>query len=178
MWRKATFYLVLASLGLNLAFVGVWVAHAWPSGAAGRPQPVSTVWCPLHRALEVTPEQWAEIEPRLREFQAAVGELCRRTDAMRSEVIDLIAAEEPDLDTIRAKQEEILATKRQIQRLVVEQLTAERESLTPEQQQQLFTMLRERTGCAADPPMSGRRRGGLGRVLQHRDATPPNGVNR
>ena len=165
MWRKATFYLVLASLGLNLAFVGVWVAHAWPARAADSSQPESAVWCPLHRALEVTPQQWAEIEPRLQEFQAAVGELCGRTDAMRSQVIDLIAAEKPDPDAIQAKHEEILATKRRIQRLVVEHLLAEREVLTPEQQQQLFSMLRNRTGCASDPPMSGRARGGLGRVL-------------
>jgi len=171
MWRRATFYLLLASLGLNLAFVGVWVARAWPARAANQPQSEPAVWCPLHRALGVTPQQWAEIEPRLREFQAAVGDLCSQTDVMRSEVIDLIAAEEPDLDAIRAKQDEILATKRKIQQLVVEHLLAEREVLTPEQQQQLFTMLRNRTGCPAGPPMSGRPRGGLGRVLQHGDAT-------
>jgi len=178
MWRKATFYLVLASLGLNLAFVGVWAAHAWPARAADRPQPAPAVWCPLHRALEVTPQQWAEIEPRLREFQAAVGKLCSHTDEIRSEVVDLIAAEEPDLDAIQSKQKEILSTKRQIQRLVVEHLLAEREILTPEQQRQLFAMLRQRTGCAADPPMSGQPRGGLGRVLQHRDATVPDDVTR
>jgi len=98
MWKKATFYLVLASLGLNLAFVGVWAAHAWP--ARPTDQPRSAVWCPLHRALEVTPRQWAKIEPRLREFQTTVGELCDRTGEMRSEVIELIAAEEPDLAMI------------------------------------------------------------------------------
>lgn len=177
MWRRSTFYLVSASLGLNLAFVGVWVAHAWPARPADQPQPESAIWCPLHRALQVSPRQWAEIEPRLREFQAAVGELCSQTDVLRSEVIDLIAAEVPDLDAIQAKQEEILTTKRQIQRLVVEHLLAEREVLTPEQQRQLFTMLRERTGCVSDPPMSGRLRDGLGHVLQHRDATLPNDVN-
>jgi Spy/CpxP family protein refolding chaperone len=178
MWRKATVYLVLASLGLNLAFVGVWVAHAWPALAAGEMPLEPAIWCPLHRALEVSPQQWAEIEPRLCEFQAAVGELCSHIDLVRSEVIDLIAAEEPDLDAIHAKQEEILATKRQIQRLVVEHLLAEKEVLTSEQQQRLFAMLRDRTGCAAEPPMSGRPCGGLGRVLQHRDATPPDDVNR
>jgi len=178
MWRKATFYLVLASLGLNLAFVGVWVARAWSAHAANQPQPEPDVWCPLHRALEVTPQQWAEIEPRLREFQASVGGLCSQADVMRSEVIDLIAAEQPDLAAIQAKQDEILATKQQIQRLVVEHLLVEREILTSEQEQQLFTMLRDRTGCAADPPMSGRSRGGLGRVLRQHDPTPPGDMNR
>lgn len=175
MWKNATFYLILASLGLNLAFVGVWAAHAWAARAANQPQPEPAVWCPLHRALEVTPQQWTEIEPRLRRFQATVGELCSRTDAIRSEVIDAIAADEPDLDAIRAKQEEVLATKRQIQQLVVEHLLAEKELLTPQQQRQLFTMLRERTNCTADPPLSGRSRG---RVPPPRDATLPDGAER
>lgn len=171
MWRGVTFYLVLASLGLNLAFLSVWIAHAWPKLAMGQPQPETAVWCPLHRTLQVTPRQWAQIEPQLGQFQTAVGALCSRSDAMRSEVIDLIAADEPDLDAIEAKQEEILATKRQIQRLVVEHLLAEKELLTPQQQQHLFSMLRNRTGCAADPPMSGQPHRGLGRVLRNHDAT-------
>ena len=176
MWKKAAFYLVVTSLGLNLAFVGIWAAHAWPIRAADQPKPA--IWCPLHRALGTTPKQWTEIEPRLREFQTAIGMLCSQANAMRSEVIGLIAAEEPDLDAIQAKQEEVLAAKRKIQRLVVEHLLAEREVLTPEQQRQLFAMLRERTGCAADPPMSGQPRGGLGRVLQRRDTTQPENSNR
>jgi Spy/CpxP family protein refolding chaperone len=105
----------------------------------------------------------------LREFQVAVGELCQQVDAMRSEVIDLIAAEEPDAEAIRAKQDEILATKRSIQGLVVDHLLAEKQILTPEQQARLFEMLRDRTGCAAGPPMAGRPRGGLGQVLQNPD---------
>ncbi len=178
MWRKATFYLILASLGLNLAFVAVWVAHAWPAPTAEETPPQSAIWCPLHRALKVSPQQWAEIEPRLREFQAAVGKLCDQTNALRSEVIDLIAAEKPDPDAIRAKHDEILATKRRIQQLVVDHLLAEREVLTPEQQQQLFAMLRNRTGCAGNPPMSGGPRSGLGRMLQNRDKASADEANR
>ena len=177
MWRRATSYLVLASLGLNVAFVGVWVARAWPARPADQPQSEPAIWCPLHRALEASPRQWAEIESRLREFQTAVGELRSRIDVMRSEVIDLVAAEKPDLDAIHAKQEDILATKRRIQRLVVEHLLSEREILTAEQQQRLFTMLRDRICCGAGPPMSGRPFAGLGRVLQHRDAGPSDDVN-
>ena len=182
MWKKTKLYGIVASVTLNVAFVAMWIAHAAPSQMgpeeAGRGATQQTVWCPLHRELGVTEEQWAEIEPQLREFQAAVGELCQQTNTMRSEVINLIAAAEPDVEAIHAKQDEILATKRRIQRLVVKHLLAEREVLTPEQQRRLFTMLRERTGCPADPPMSGRPRGGLGRVLQRRDATPPDDVNR
>ena len=178
MWKKAVFYLAIASLGLNLAFVGVWGAHAWPETVPTGPSEESGVWCPLHRALKVSPQQWSEIEPRLKEFQASVGVLCNQIDVLRSEVIELIAADRPDRNAIQRKQEEILASKRQIQQLVVEHLLAEREVLTSEQVEQLFTMLRNRTCCAADPPMSGQSRGGLGRVLRHNDATRTTETNR
>lgn len=174
MWKTLKRYSIVASVALNAAFVAIWIAYA----AAAQPQPQQAgeatsqhhaIWCPLHRELDVNEEQWAQIEPRLTEFQAAVGELRQQTSAKRSEVIDLIAAEEPDTEVIRAKQDEILATKRSIQGLVVDHLLAEKEVLTPEQQQQLFQMLRNRTGCTADPPMAGRPRGGLAPVLQNPD---------
>jgi Spy/CpxP family protein refolding chaperone len=170
MWKRSRPYLIVASVALNTAFVAMWIAHAAPVPRGPEPADVraaqESIWCPLHRELKVSDEQWAQIEPRLREFQATVGKLCVQTDTMRSEVIDLIAAEEPDVETIHARQDEILATKRRIQRLVVDHLLAEKEVLTAEQQQQLFAMLRDRTGCAANPPMSGRSEGGLGRTLQ------------
>ncbi len=159
MWKEAKPYVIVASVALNMAFVAMWITHAAPIGMpledSDRIADQQAIWCPLHRELEVTEEQWAKIEPRLQEFQAAVGELRRQTGAKRAEVIDLIAAENPDLDGILAKQAEILATKQRIQRLVAEHLLAEKQVLTPEQQRQLFAMLRNRTSCAAGPPMSG-----------------------
>ncbi|NLS94952.1 MAG: periplasmic heavy metal sensor [Planctomycetaceae bacterium] len=172
MWKKSIPYLIVGSVALNVAFVAMWVAHAAPvhrgEGQADLQAGQEAVWCPLHRELKVTEEQWAQIEPRLQEFQASVAEACQQADTIRADVIGLIAADEPDVDAIYARQDELLATKRQIQRLVVDHLLAEKEVLTPEQQQRLFTMLRDRTGCTMDPPMSGSARGGLGRTLQDR----------
>ena len=174
MWKKTRLYLIVASVALNVAFVVTWIAHATVSHAhpeeTGRRETQPTIWCPLHRELGVTGEQWAQIKPRLREFQAAVGELCQRTSEMRAEVIELIATNEPDRETIRAKQDEILATKRRIQELAAEHLLAEKRNLTAGQQTKLFEMLRNRTSCADGPPMSGRTRGGLGQVLQNSNA--------
>ena len=76
---------------------------------------------------------------------------------MLSEVLDLLAAESPDLVAVRAKQDEILEAKRAMQDMVAAHLIAERQVLTAAQQQQLFQKLRDRTRCAsAGPPMSGR----------------------
>jgi Spy/CpxP family protein refolding chaperone len=159
MWKQARFSLIVASVGLNVAFIAMWIAYAAPPRArpeeTGQRTTRRTIWCPLHRELSVTEGQWQQIEPRLREFQAAVGELCRQVNVKRSEVIDLIAAEEPDAESIRAKQDEILATKWRIQDLVADHLLAEKEILSPKQQQQLFEMLRNRAHCAAGPPMAG-----------------------
>lgn len=172
MWKKSRLYLIVASVALNVAFIAMWVAHAAPvqrgPEAGDRRVAEEVVWCPLHRQLKVSPEQWQQIEPQLRDFQASVAEFCQQTNSMRSQVIELLAAEKPDLETIRARQDEILETKRRIQQLVVDHLLAEKKVLTPEQQQELFALLRDRTGCAADPPMSGNGRGGLGRALQDR----------
>jgi Spy/CpxP family protein refolding chaperone len=173
MWKKTRLYLIVASVALNVAFVAMWIAHAASPEAhpeeTGRQETQHTIWCLLHRELGVTGEQWAEIESRLREFQAAVGELCQEVNAKRLEVIDLIAAEEPNPVAIRSKQDEILATKRSIQDLVANHLLAEKRILTPEQQQRLFEMLRDRTCCAAGPPLARPPNGALGPVLQNPD---------
>jgi Spy/CpxP family protein refolding chaperone len=171
MWKRTKSFLIVASVGLNVAFVAMWIAYAGPSQAhpeeTGQRETQHTIWCPLHRELSVTEGQWQQIGPRLREFQAAVGELCQEVNAKRSEVIDLIAAEEPNAESIRAKQDEILATKRRIQDLVADHLVAEKEILTPRQQQRLFEMLRDRAYCAAGPPMAGPPKGGPGSVRRN-----------
>jgi Spy/CpxP family protein refolding chaperone len=173
MWKNARLYLLVASVALNVAFVAMWIAYAAPLQT--RPEEVGqratqhTIWCPLHRELSVTESQWQQIEPRLREFQAAVGELCQQVNTKRSEVIDLIAAEEPDAESIRAEQDEILATKRRIQDLVADHLLGEKDILTPRQQQRLFEMLRNRVYCTAGPPMAGPPKGGPGPVLRNPD---------
>jgi Spy/CpxP family protein refolding chaperone len=176
MWKEARLYLIIASVALNVAFVATWIAHATVSHAppeeTGWQETKPTIWCPLHRELGVTGAQWAQIEPRLREFQAAVGGLSQRTNGMRAEVIELIAAKEPARETIRAKQDEILATKRRIQDLVAEHLLAEKQDLTAEQQTKLFEMLRNRTSFAGGPPLAGRNDGLSPPVLRNPNENP------
>jgi len=171
MLRKASPYLIVVSVGINVAFVAVWVAHAWPSRAKNQPREQPEIWCPLHRELQISPAQWAEIEPRLREFQTKVNELCQKVSGTCPQVIEMISAENPDKKAIRAKQDEILATKHKIQDLVVEHLLAEKEILTDDQQAKLFEILGRRIGCAPHPPLSGRGAGqntgqGMGQVLK------------
>ncbi|NLF71898.1 MAG: periplasmic heavy metal sensor [Candidatus Anammoximicrobium sp.] len=181
MWQRTRPYLIVLSAALNLSFVGMWIAHAAPARSAGGPDSPAAlregVWCPLHSELGVTQEQWQQIEPRLREFQASAGVLGEQIDRLRMEVIDLLAGPEPDLEAVRAKQEEILATKRVMQGKVAVHLLAEKQILTPEQQQRLFQTLRDRAAWAgAGPSMSGRRAGrGMGQVLRGDAGPQPSG---
>ena len=153
MWKTLKPYVLVTSAALNVAFVAIWLVHAaGPGRIVPAPPRDEAIWCLLHRRLNVSPQQWAVIEPRLKAFQASVGQLCGQVDAMRMEVIDMLAGPAPDLQAIRAKQDEIRATRREIQAMVVDHLLAEKSTLTPDQQTALFEMLRQRPGWGGEAP--------------------------
>ena len=177
MWKQARPALLLLSIALNLAFVGAWltcvtVFHAGWHEAICQSTNSASVWCPLHRELKVSADQWKEIEPRLRTFRASADEICRQIGELRSEIIDQLATPNPDLGVIKAKQGEILAGQRKMQGLVIDQLMTEKKVLTAEQQQRLFEMLRSGTASDRGGPMlvPGRgHEGGIGQVLRTGD---------
>lgn len=174
MWKQIKPALVLLSIALNVAFVGVWLAHAGVFRGESpqercEPGDGDSVWCPLHRQLTVSVDQWKEIEPRLRAFRASADEICRQIRELRRGIIDQLAAPNPDLDAIQAKQGEILAGQRRMQSLVIDQLMAEKKVLTDEQQQRLFELLRRGAANNRGGPMlvPGRgHEGGIGQVLR------------
>jgi hypothetical protein len=157
-----------------VAFVGVWLAYAAGSRIESNeercvPGDSQTVWCPLHRQLNVSADQWKEIEPRLRAFRASADEICRQNNELRRAIIGELAVPNPNLDTIKAKQGQILAGQRKMQGLVIDQLMTEKKVLTAEQQQRFFDMLRSGTGSDRGGPLlvPGRgHEGGIGQVLR------------
>jgi len=177
MWKQTKPALVLLSIALNVAFAGVWLAYAAVSRVESQetrcePGDSTSVWCPLHRQLDVSAGQWKEIEPRLRAFRASADEICQQISELRRGIIDQLANPNPDLDAIRAKQGEILAGQRKMQGLVIEQLMTEKKVLTAEQQQRFFEMLRSGTASDRGGPMlvPGRgHEGGIGQVLRTGD---------
>jgi len=160
MWKKIAPLLIVLSVALNIAVVGVWAAHVVRGHWIGRDRygpgdGGEGVWCPLHRRLSVTDEQWQRIEPRIAEFRRRSQAICAETNRLRTELIDLIASDEPDQDAIAAKQEEIRAGQQRMQELVVEHLLAEKELLTAEQQKELFDLIRQRSACHGPGRMMG-----------------------
>lgn len=151
MWKRLAPLLVIFSIGLNLAFTGVWLSSSVMADRVNQQlcgQTCEGVSCPLHRNLKVTDEQWGELEPRLTQFQAESKILCLDIRRLSGELIDLIAAPQPDTNAIMAKHEEILVLQRKMQEDIVSHLLAEKQTLTEEQQTKLFDMIRERAGCA------------------------------
>lgn len=155
MWKKIAPLLIVLSVALNIAFISVWAVHAarshWPTDAPSR----EDAWCPLHRRLNVTDEQRRQLEPRIAEFRSRSQTICVELNRLRTELIDLIASDNPDRQAIAAKQEEIRAGQQRMQQLVVEHLLAEKQVLTAEQQKELFDLIRQRSACHGPGRMMG-----------------------
>jgi len=174
MLKKILMVLLILSVTLNIAFISTWVVHALSSHVRhveppADPNTENSIWCLLHRKLGVSEEQWRQIEPRLIAFRESSREICETNQKLGQEMIELLSAPEVDRTTIQAKQEEIIAGQRKMQNLVIKHLLAEKEVLTPQQQEQLFDLMQKNMACAGCGPMMGLGRGrgsGMGRMLQ------------
>ena len=166
MWRKARPIVLAVSISLNAALLSTWAAHAIPARLHAEPAAEEArqpdIWCPLHRELGVTMEQWQRIQPRLVEFHQKAQENCRRLQGLRDELLNMVAASEPDMEAIRAKQDMILEGDGRMQDLVVNRLLEEKRVLTGEQQARLFSLIRQRMGCPGPARMMGLSPMGIG----------------
>lgn len=147
--------LLIASVAMNVAVLGTWAFRALGTPSPGVETYTGEVWCPLHRRLGVTEDQWRRIEPLMKEFRRRSQAICTDLNRLRGELIDLIAAEEPDPAAIAAKQEEIRAGQKRMQGLVVEHLLAEKDVLDAGQQRELFVLIRQRIVCHGPGRMMG-----------------------
>ncbi|MFO7957978.1 MAG: hypothetical protein R6X33_12870 [Candidatus Brocadiia bacterium] len=172
-WREARPIVLAVSIALNVALLSTWAAHAIPTRLQEEPiaqEPTQQeIWCPLHRELGVTMEQWRRIEPRLVEFHEKAQENCQRLQGLRDELLDLLAAPQQDMEAVRAKQEEILEGHRRMQELVLARLRGERKVLTAEQQAKLFAMIRRRMSCPGPGRMMGLSGRGTGERRRSRE---------
>ncbi|HMA66999.1 MAG TPA: periplasmic heavy metal sensor [Desulfosalsimonadaceae bacterium] len=170
MWNSGKKLLFALSLGLNAAFIAIWLMHAAPGFMAER-QHVKTSGENgldlLHKKIGVTAEQWQQIEPGIQEFRKKAQARQQAIGKLRSELMELLAAPGVDEKTIRAKQDEILAEKRQMQNLVIELLLLEKKVLKPAQQRALLAEIHRLCSCGE----SGRKGGsGLAPVMNGRGA--------
>jgi Spy/CpxP family protein refolding chaperone len=159
MWNKIRPLLVIVSIAINVAFLGAWFVAAAghsPSRPADRTfQETVLKECALHRQLGLTDPQWGKLEPVLKQFRAASRDLAREIHQHRHDLLDLLSAPQPDRKAIDAKQQQVLAGQGRMQQLVVGQVLAEREILTPTQQQRLFSLIHAEMRYTDSCPMMG-----------------------
>jgi Spy/CpxP family protein refolding chaperone len=113
------------------------------------------IWCPLHRALGTTEEQWRTLEPVQRQYRAASQSVCGTVNSLRADMIDLLARPDPNRDSIRVKRDQIIDAQRKMQDLTIEHLLSEKQVLSAAQQDKLFSMMKRGDGCAARGTMLG-----------------------
>lgn len=158
--------LLIFSIGLNVAFVAMWLVQTVPdiSKRKSTDNTVDSGEIPsvLHREIGVTPEQWKHIEPHVNFFREKAQEQRRTIEALRNQLMELLENPHTDESTIRAKQEEILSGQRGMQNLVIELLLKEREFLTQEQQKALIMIIHQYCTAMRDGTNGSR---GIGRVL-------------
>jgi Spy/CpxP family protein refolding chaperone len=152
---------IILSVSLNVAFIAVWAMRAVPTlskscnpdmcmnDSAGK------IWCPLHRTLGTTEEQWRTLEPIQIQYRAASQSVCREVGSLRAEMIDLLAKPDANRDSIRMKQDQILGAQRKMQDLTVEHLLSEKQTLSAAQRDTLFSRMKRGAGCAGHGSMLG-----------------------
>lgn len=156
------------SVGLNLAFIAMWLVHAL-SAPDNMSEPShsgvnSSVPSALHREIGVTEEQWQKIQPWVLDFREKAGKQRQKISALRTQLMDLLTMPEEDEAAIRKTQEEILAGQRRMQNLVIDHLLKEKEFLSPEQGKRLMQSLCKQ--CRQDSGMASGK--GFGRVLDEK----------
>jgi hypothetical protein len=148
--------LIILSVSLNVAFIAAWgmktmtqktyAAKQEPSLSCSRDS--CGVWCPLHRALGTTDEQWRTLEPLQRRFKTASAPFSFTMDSLRAVLSVQLAQSPVDRIAVEATQEQILGVQRQMQSLVVNHLLEEKPVLTAAQQEKLFSLMKGNGICA------------------------------
>jgi Spy/CpxP family protein refolding chaperone len=141
------------------------LAPTTDAGVSGAPpaEPVTSRGPPspetILREIGVDDAQWEKMRARHEQFLVAMGESHQAFHRLNVDLLDLIAASETDSAAISAKQEEILGLHRRMQDLILVNLLADKNDLTPEQRTRLFDRLRQLfsapTGGSAHPSGSG-----------------------
>jgi hypothetical protein len=167
MWNHIRKPLLALSLGLNLAFVAIWLGHSIPGWTTGQKATKTIAGYPsvpsvLHREIGVTPEQWGQIEPIIVDFREKAENQRRIITSLRGQLMDLLIMPVVEETAIRSKQEEILAGQRRMQNLVIDHLLKEKKLLSPDQAKKLLQSLCGQCRHDGGKVSSGK---GFGRVL-------------
>jgi Spy/CpxP family protein refolding chaperone len=163
---KALTLLLVFSLAFNIAFMGIWAHNAVgraarrdpsarrPEGPEGRRRPGAPPW----QQIGLRPEQVKQLEEEWRKLHPQIEALKAKGDQAREELLDLLAAPQPDREAIMAAQSRLEAAQQEVRVLVVEEMLQMRQVLDPQQRAEWLRMMRERGeqfGWGPRPPGAG-----------------------
>jgi Spy/CpxP family protein refolding chaperone len=131
---------VIFSIALNIAFLAAYGVRA----LRDRPKYV-------YEELDLSKDQQARIEAGRDRFLLALDEIRDKMASAHLEMIDLVAADPADRQSIEAKFEKIREGQRSMQSLVVEHLLEDKRILTADQRTKFFAVLKSRIREQAAP---------------------------
>ena len=147
------------SLGINLAFGGIWLARSMTPAPAS---PGASASSGLYQRIGVTKDQWAQLAPLVDAFKKASREHRRDINTLRCRLLDLLEAPSQDAEAIKATQDQLYALTLDMKKRAVTLLQGEKEVLTPGQYRALIRAIREKTCCGRESLKKG---GSFTRVL-------------
>jgi hypothetical protein len=143
----------IASVALNLVFVGTYIAYQLHpfSGVHGVKAPEE----PLFVQLNLSPEQLKNVKVERNRFQNRLQELGQAIKENQFNLVDLLETTPADQQAIKRNQQEIQSVQGQAQIEVIEHFLRVSTLLTSDQRSRFFTLIKSRiqTGLQACPPM-------------------------
>ena len=126
---------LLISIALNLGVVGAVLLDRLRPGASPAAQP------PLHRVLQLDDAQRARWEAAERPFLQQFDTASARLEDHRAALVKALFADTLDPESIESERAAIARLQQAQQRLLIEQLIAEREILDARQREKLLGLL-------------------------------------
>jgi len=147
---KKNFLITAAAFSfiLNVAFVTIWSVHFFKT--KNQTESVSSqninfqMPCALHRTLGVTDSQWQQIRPELESFSGVSKHINDSIDIYRYQLIEYMSQDSIDTAALALVQEQILHLQKKLQQQVITYMLSEKKVFTPEQQKQLYKLIRAR----------------------------------
>lgn len=145
--------LFIASVALNLVFVGTYLIYKLPP-LAGVRQPAFTDG-PLFFQLDLAPDQFKQLNVERDRLHTRLQQLGHEIKERQLELIDFLAATPPNQPAIEREQEEIQGLQREVQNSVIDHFLRASRFLTPKQRDRFFGLIKShmQTGLQACPPI-------------------------
>ncbi len=161
-WKNVILVLLGLSLGLNLAFVGIWVYislghghYAWmeQGGMKGsvteehHAQDKNLAHRFFREQLDGSEAQWQKIMPNVKQFHRTSYEICQQIGELRNKVLEEIEKDSPNPERLKTLKNNILKLRARKQEASLDFFQTQKKHLNDSQQDTFFKTLRRKPHC-------------------------------